>query len=215
MCRPTRSTSRPTSRAWSQRIEVGDNQHGHAGPGPVRARRLDLPQQPWPRPRPRSSSSARSSRRCRRATPRAGPRSRRPQSDVAVLREGASAAGRSARRARVSAEAAARCRAPRSRQRRAASWRRCEQQQAGIAAQLGGDPAAPIERHPRYLAAVAARDQAARDLDHTVVRASIDGADGAGSVAAARRVSGRGAGGLRPGRHRSCLGRGQPEGDAT
>ena len=59
--------------------------------------------------------------------------------------------------------------------RRAASWRRCEQQQAGIAAQLGGDPAAPIERHPRYLAAVAARDRAQHDLDHTVVRAPIDG----------------------------------------
>ena len=35
------------------------------------------------------------------------------------------------------------------------------EEQAGIAAQLGGDPAAPIERHPRYLAAVAARDRAA------------------------------------------------------
>ena len=50
-----------------------------------------------------------------------------------------------------------------------------EQRLAGIAAQLGGDPQAPIEQHPRYQAAVAARDQAARDLDHTVVRASIDG----------------------------------------
>ena len=50
-----------------------------------------------------------------------------------------------------------------------------EQQQAGIAAQLGGDPAAPIERHPRYLAAVAKRDRAAHDLDSTVVRAPIDG----------------------------------------
>jgi membrane fusion protein, multidrug efflux system len=50
-----------------------------------------------------------------------------------------------------------------------------EQQQAGIAAQLGGDPTAPIERHPRYLAAVAARDRAQHDLDNTVVRAPIAG----------------------------------------
>ncbi|MFL5336233.1 MAG: HlyD family secretion protein [Geminicoccaceae bacterium] len=50
-----------------------------------------------------------------------------------------------------------------------------EQQQAGIAAQLGGDPTAPIERHPRYLAAVAARDRAQHDLDNTVVKAPIDG----------------------------------------
>jgi membrane fusion protein (multidrug efflux system) len=50
-----------------------------------------------------------------------------------------------------------------------------EQEQAGIAAQLVGDPAAPIERHPRYLAAVAARDRAQHDLDNTVVRSPIDG----------------------------------------
>lgn len=49
------------------------------------------------------------------------------------------------------------------------------QEQAGIVAQLGGDPAAPIETHPRYLAAVAARDKAQHDLDSTVVRAPIDG----------------------------------------
>jgi membrane fusion protein (multidrug efflux system) len=50
-----------------------------------------------------------------------------------------------------------------------------QEQQAGITAQLNGDPAAPVERHPRYLAAVAARDRAAHDLAATVVRASIDG----------------------------------------
>ncbi len=49
------------------------------------------------------------------------------------------------------------------------------EEQSGIAAQLGGDPAAPIERHPRYLAAVAARDRARHDLDSTVVRAPIAG----------------------------------------
>ena len=50
-----------------------------------------------------------------------------------------------------------------------------QQEQASIAAQLNGDPTAPIERHPRYLAAVAARDRAAHDLGSTVVKASIDG----------------------------------------
>ncbi len=49
------------------------------------------------------------------------------------------------------------------------------QQQAGIAAQLGGNPAAPVEQHPRDLAAVAARERAAHELEHTVVRASMDG----------------------------------------
>lgn len=49
------------------------------------------------------------------------------------------------------------------------------QRLAGIEAQLGGDAQAPIEQHPRYQAALAARDQTARDLGHTVVRASIDG----------------------------------------
>lgn len=49
------------------------------------------------------------------------------------------------------------------------------EEQAGIAAQLVGDPSAPIEQHPRYLAAVAARDKAQHDLDNTVVHAPIDG----------------------------------------
>jgi membrane fusion protein (multidrug efflux system) len=48
------------------------------------------------------------------------------------------------------------------------------QKLAGIAAQLGGDPNAPVERHPRYQAALAARDQAARNLDHTSVKAPMD-----------------------------------------
>jgi membrane fusion protein (multidrug efflux system) len=50
-----------------------------------------------------------------------------------------------------------------------------EAQQAGIVAQLDGDPEGPIESHPRYKAAEAARARAARDLAHTVVRASMDG----------------------------------------
>ncbi|MEK0082984.1 HlyD family secretion protein [Benzoatithermus flavus] len=50
-----------------------------------------------------------------------------------------------------------------------------KQQLAGIAAQLGGDADAPVERHPRYQAALAAHDQAARNLDHTIVRAPMDG----------------------------------------
>ncbi len=50
-----------------------------------------------------------------------------------------------------------------------------EAQVAGIVAQLDGDPTGPIENHPRYRAAEAARALAARDLAHTVVRAPVDG----------------------------------------
>jgi len=50
-----------------------------------------------------------------------------------------------------------------------------QQQLAGLAANLNGDPNAPIESHPRYKDAVAARDEAARQLAHTVVRAPFTG----------------------------------------
>ncbi len=49
------------------------------------------------------------------------------------------------------------------------------QQLAGIAVNLNGDPEAPIENHPRYKNALAARDEAARQLSHTVVKAPFDG----------------------------------------
>lgn len=49
------------------------------------------------------------------------------------------------------------------------------QQLAGIAANLNGDPDGPIEDHPRYKDAVAARDEAARQLAHTVVTAPFAG----------------------------------------
>jgi len=49
------------------------------------------------------------------------------------------------------------------------------QQLAGIAANLNGDPDAPIENHPKYKDAVAARDEAERQLAHTVVRAPFAG----------------------------------------
>jgi membrane fusion protein (multidrug efflux system) len=49
------------------------------------------------------------------------------------------------------------------------------QQLAGLAANLNGDPDAPIENHPRYKAAVAARDEAARQLAHTTVYAPFAG----------------------------------------
>src|SRR6266404_4559787 len=48
-------------------------------------------------------------------------------------------------------------------------------QLAGIAANLNGDPDAPIESHPKYRDAVAARDEAARQLAHTVVHAPFAG----------------------------------------
>lgn len=50
-----------------------------------------------------------------------------------------------------------------------------ESQLAGIAANLNGKPDAPIEQHPRYKDAVAARAEAQRQLDHAVVRAPMDG----------------------------------------
>jgi membrane fusion protein (multidrug efflux system) len=50
-----------------------------------------------------------------------------------------------------------------------------EQQLAGIAANLNGTPEAPIEDHPRYKEALAARDEAARQLSHTIVRAPFAG----------------------------------------
>ncbi|HEY2531734.1 MAG TPA: HlyD family secretion protein [Xanthobacteraceae bacterium] len=49
------------------------------------------------------------------------------------------------------------------------------QQLAAIAANLDGDPEGPVERNPRYLEAVAQRDEAARQLAHTVVRAPFTG----------------------------------------
>jgi len=49
------------------------------------------------------------------------------------------------------------------------------QQLAAIAANLNGDPNIPIGQHPRYRDAVAQRDEAARQLDHTVVKAPFAG----------------------------------------
>ncbi len=41
--------------------------------------------------------------------------------------------------------------------------------------QLLGDPNLPIEKFPAYMLAAAALEQAQRDLDHTLLRAPIDG----------------------------------------
>ena len=49
------------------------------------------------------------------------------------------------------------------------------QQLAAISANLNGDPDGPVEKHPRYLDAVAQRDEARRQLDHTVVKAPFTG----------------------------------------
>jgi membrane fusion protein (multidrug efflux system) len=49
------------------------------------------------------------------------------------------------------------------------------QQLAAIAANLNGDADSPVDRNPRYLEAVAQRDEAARQLDHTIVRAPFAG----------------------------------------
>jgi membrane fusion protein (multidrug efflux system) len=49
------------------------------------------------------------------------------------------------------------------------------QQLAAIAANLNGDPDGPVERNPRYLDALAQRDEAQRQLDHAIVRAPFAG----------------------------------------
>jgi membrane fusion protein (multidrug efflux system) len=49
------------------------------------------------------------------------------------------------------------------------------QQLAAIAANLNGDPNIPVEQHPRYRDAVAQQNEAARQLDHTVVKAPFAG----------------------------------------
>lgn len=49
------------------------------------------------------------------------------------------------------------------------------QQAAVQLARLGGRIGIPVEQHPEYLQARAARDEAQRQLDHTVVRAPFDG----------------------------------------
>jgi membrane fusion protein (multidrug efflux system) len=49
------------------------------------------------------------------------------------------------------------------------------QQLAGIAANLNGDPDAPVEDNPRYKEALAVRNEAARQLAHTIVRAPFAG----------------------------------------
>jgi membrane fusion protein, multidrug efflux system len=49
------------------------------------------------------------------------------------------------------------------------------QQLAAIAANLNGDPEGPVEQSPRYVDAVAQRNEAARQLAHTVVRAPFAG----------------------------------------
>jgi membrane fusion protein (multidrug efflux system) len=49
------------------------------------------------------------------------------------------------------------------------------QQLAAIAANLNDDPDGPVEQNPRYLDAVAQRDEAQRQLDHTVIKAPFAG----------------------------------------
>jgi membrane fusion protein (multidrug efflux system) len=48
-------------------------------------------------------------------------------------------------------------------------------QLAGVAANLSGDPDRPAEQQPRYRDALAQREEAQRELDHTVVKAPFAG----------------------------------------
>jgi membrane fusion protein, multidrug efflux system len=50
-----------------------------------------------------------------------------------------------------------------------------EQELRGLLADLAGDPDIPVEQHPTYLEAKAARDQAALDLQHATVTAPFAG----------------------------------------
>ncbi len=50
-----------------------------------------------------------------------------------------------------------------------------QEQLAGLSANLNGTPDAPIENHPKYRDALAARDEAARQLAHSVVHAPFAG----------------------------------------
>jgi membrane fusion protein (multidrug efflux system) len=50
-----------------------------------------------------------------------------------------------------------------------------KQQLAAIAANLNGDPDGPVEQNPRYRDAVAQRNEAARQLSHTIVTAAFAG----------------------------------------
>jgi membrane fusion protein, multidrug efflux system len=50
-----------------------------------------------------------------------------------------------------------------------------DHQLAGVAANLSGDPGRPVEQQPRYRDALAQRDEAQRQLDHTVVKAAFAG----------------------------------------
>src|SRR3982074_3270362 len=52
---------------------------------------------------------------------------------------------------------------------------RTPQQLAAVAAGLDADPAGPVEKNPRYRDAVAQRDEAARQLAHTFVKAPFAG----------------------------------------
>src|SRR4029077_18180897 len=49
------------------------------------------------------------------------------------------------------------------------------QQLGAIAANLNSDPDGPVEQNPRYLVALAQRDEAARQLAHAVIRAPFAG----------------------------------------
>ena len=214
MCAPTSSASRPTSRASSG--GPGAREPAGRAPATCCSRLDDQPFRSLSRaPRRRSASSRNDIDALQARYGDMQAQIRQAEVDVAFYdaRErapaGSSRSARSRRRPPSTRRSATCSRA----QERVASL---TQQLAGIAANLGGDAAMRRSSdHPRFEAVLAARDEAARQLDHT------DGARAdrrhrhQRALAAARPVSRRRDHRLRSRRDRPALGRRQSEGDGA
>ena len=170
MSKPTRSASRPTSPASSRRSTSTKNQQ--VKQGQVLFRLDDLP---FRLALDRANAQLGIVRNdlnalkanyqtCRRRSSR-----RRPISPITIANSIASRISRprTSRRSRPSTPRGGICRPP-------TEARLADQQLAAIAANSTAIPISPVEQHPLYLSQ-AQRDDAQRELDHTVVKAPFDG----------------------------------------